>query len=150
MEGTLHLDVLRDLKRINTHLVAAAAYPMLAADGPEPGQPTRDAAVPPRMRRDDQPAAAYTWQVAAGCVLVVVDLDRNGWRSVTNDAAGVVADLAELRPDLLARVPVVPYQDSMGCWDALSVDRKGAFAGFTPINATSEAEAVACVFLRHG
>jgi len=31
--GALHLDTLRDLKRINTHLVAAAAYPVLAAEG---------------------------------------------------------------------------------------------------------------------
>lgn len=31
--GTLYLDVLRNLKRLNTHLVAAAAYPVLAADG---------------------------------------------------------------------------------------------------------------------
>ena len=31
--GTLYLDVLRDLKRINMHLVAAAAYPVLEADG---------------------------------------------------------------------------------------------------------------------
>ena len=32
-EGELHLDLLRDLKRVNTHLVAAAAYPVLAAGG---------------------------------------------------------------------------------------------------------------------
>jgi len=73
------------------------------------------------MRRDGRPTAAYTWHVAARCVLVVVDLDREGWRSVTNDAAGFVADLAELRPDLLARVPLIAYQDSIGQWDALSV-----------------------------
>ncbi len=35
--GTLFLDVLRDLKGINTHLVAAAAYPVLDADGELPG-----------------------------------------------------------------------------------------------------------------
>ncbi len=50
-----------------------------------------------------------------------MDLDRDGWRSVTNDAACVVADLAELQPDLLARVPLIAHQDSMGCWDALCV-----------------------------
>lgn len=49
-----------------------------------------------------------------GGVLVLVDLDRNGWRSITSDTVGAVSDFAELRPDLLARVPLVPCQDSMG------------------------------------
>ncbi len=31
--STLHLDLLRDLKRVNTHLVAAAAYPVLKEHG---------------------------------------------------------------------------------------------------------------------
>ena len=31
--STLHLDVLRDLKNVNTHLVAAAAYPVLENSG---------------------------------------------------------------------------------------------------------------------
>jgi phosphate:Na+ symporter len=31
--STLHLDVLRDLKQINSHLVAAAAYPLLEERG---------------------------------------------------------------------------------------------------------------------
>ena len=94
------------------------------------------------MRPNGQPAAAYTWHVAPGGVLVV-DLDRDGWRSITNDAHGVVSDLAELRPDLLARVPLIPDRDSMGRWNALRASREGAFAGFIPIGATSEAMAVA-------
>lgn len=47
--GTLPLDVLRDLKRINTHLVAAAAYPVLAHDG---------ALLPSRLRGDLDPAGS--------------------------------------------------------------------------------------------
>ncbi len=43
VDGELHLDLLRDLKRVNTHLVAAAAYPVLAADG---------ALLPSRLRED--------------------------------------------------------------------------------------------------
>lgn len=113
------------------------------------GQSGQDAA-PPRLRCNGQPAAAYAWHVAPGGILVVVDLDCDGWRSVTNDAAGVVADLAELRLDLLARVPLVPYRDSMGRWDALCVSCKGTFASFTPIGAASEEEAVAWVLARHG
>ena len=31
--SALHLDILRDLKRINAHLVAAAAYPVLKSQG---------------------------------------------------------------------------------------------------------------------
>jgi len=31
--SSLHLDILRDLKRVNTHLVAAAAYPVLEGKG---------------------------------------------------------------------------------------------------------------------
>ncbi len=61
-----------------------------------------------------------------------------------------MADLAELRPDLLARVPLIAYQDSMGCWDTLCVGPNGTFTGFAPTRATSEAEAVAYVLLRHG
>ncbi len=91
----------------------------------QPGQVT----TPPRLRRNGQPTAAYTPQVAPGGVLVVVDLDRDGQRSVTNDAAGVVSDLAEMRPDLPARVPLVFYRDSMGRQDELCASRKGSFAG---------------------
>lgn len=47
-------------------------------------------------------------------VLVVVGLDRDGWRSITHDAAGVMHDLAELRPDLLHRVLLIAYKGSMG------------------------------------
>ena len=31
--GTLHLDVLRNLKQVNAHLVSAAAYPVLKNQG---------------------------------------------------------------------------------------------------------------------
>jgi phosphate:Na+ symporter len=31
--STLHLDALRDLKSVNTHLIAAAAYPVLERKG---------------------------------------------------------------------------------------------------------------------
>ena len=31
--SALHLDVLRDLKQVNSHLVAAAAYPVLKSQG---------------------------------------------------------------------------------------------------------------------
>lgn len=100
---------------------------------------------PPRMRARGTPAAAYAWHVAPGGVLVVVDLDRRGWNTVTHDAEGVIADLAELRPDLLARFRLVPYRDSTGRWDALRVSPKGVFLGFAPLGVETEAEAVARV-----
>lgn len=120
-----------------------------AGQGAGHGQPGQDAA-PLRRRRNGQPTAAYAWHVAPGGVLVAVDLGCDGWRSVTNDAAGVVSDLAEMRPDLLARALLVPYRDSMGRWDALRASREGTFAGFMPIGAASEEEAVAWVRVQHG
>jgi hypothetical protein len=111
--------------------------------------PAQDA--PPRRREDGRPAAAYTWHVAAGGVLVVVDLDPDGWRSVTNDAWDIVSELAELRPDLAyGSVPCIVYRGSMGQWDAMRIGPAGIFGGFVPIGAVSEAEAVARVLARHG
>ena len=46
-------------------------------------------------------------------------------------------NLAELRPDLLNREPLIAYRDSMRQWDVLHVSSKGAFTGFAPIGAAS-------------
>ena len=46
--STLHLDALRDLKNVNTHLVAAAAYPVLESKGE---------LLPSRLRQDGDPVA---------------------------------------------------------------------------------------------
>lgn len=43
--SSLHLDILRDLKRVNTHLVAAAAYPVLESKGE---------LLPSRLRQDGE------------------------------------------------------------------------------------------------
>ena len=102
------------------------------------------------MREDGQPAAAYTWHVAHGGVLVVIDLDRDGWRSVTNDCSGVVSELAELRPDLARSVPYVVYRDSTGRWDAMQITPEGRFYSFMPIDAASEADAVAWALAQRG
>ncbi len=124
---------------------------MAQGAGQEPGEgrPARNAA-PPWMRRNGQPTAACAWHVAPGGVLVVADGDRDGWHFATDDAAGIVHDLAELRPGWSARVPPIPYRDSRGEWHALRAGSKGVFAGFVPIGAASEAEAVAWVLARHG
>jgi phosphate:Na+ symporter len=46
--STLHLDALRDLKNVNTHLVAAAAYPVLESKGE---------LLPSRLRQDGDAVA---------------------------------------------------------------------------------------------
>jgi phosphate:Na+ symporter len=43
-DSALHLDLLRDIRRVNAHLVAAAAYPVLESHGE---------LLPSRLRRDD-------------------------------------------------------------------------------------------------
>ena len=42
--SALHLDLLRDIRRVNAHLVAAAAYPVLESHGE---------LLASRLRRDD-------------------------------------------------------------------------------------------------
>ena len=42
--SALHLDLLREIRRVNAHLVAAAAYPVLECHGE---------LLPSRLRRDD-------------------------------------------------------------------------------------------------
>jgi phosphate:Na+ symporter len=49
--STLHLDALRDLKNVNTHLVAAAAYPVLENTGE---------LLPSRLRQDDEDQTLMT------------------------------------------------------------------------------------------
>jgi len=64
-----------------------------------------------------------------------VDLDRDGWRSATNDIAGVVADLAALYPDLLARFALIPTgiardgpARSRNSWSGWRTTRRGTEA----------------------
>jgi hypothetical protein len=49
--GTMHLDALRDLKNVNTHLVAAAAYPVLENIGE---------LLPSRIRHEDEDQSLMT------------------------------------------------------------------------------------------
>lgn len=89
------------------------------------------------MSRDPSgiPRADYTWHLD-GEVVVIVDLDRG--RSVTNDADRVIEDLiaAGLRIDDYA----VIYLDTMKRWDGLAT-HDGRFAGFIPLGKTDYAEA---------
>ena len=71
----------------------------------------------------------------AGDVICITDLVLGG-RTVTNDAAGVIADLLRLGYDL-TRMPVI-YRDTQGNWDELRV-LNGNFAGFRGIDADRKA-----------
>lgn len=76
----------------------------------------------------------------AGDVICVTDLNLGG-RSVTNDAEGVIRDLAEAGYDL-ARMPVI-YRDSQRNWDELVV-KDGVFAGFRHLD-TARKEALRAI-----
>ena len=72
--------------------------------------------------------ASYTYEVH-GDVIVIIDHDQG--KSVTNDAENVIADLAA---DFdLSKYHVI-YRDTRGIYDQLLVDRTGHFAGFSSIN----------------
>ena len=51
--STLHLDALRDLKNVNTHLVAAAAYPVLENSGELLTEPVAPGRMRPRLTPSD-------------------------------------------------------------------------------------------------
>jgi len=84
-----------------------------------------------------------------GDVLLIRDLDRGG-RSVTNDADGVIMDLAAR--GLLHDGMRVIYQDSSGEWDEM-LHRGGLFSTFRsiPVDArTNGATALAWIFKEYG
>ncbi len=107
-----------------------------------------------RLRASGRPAAAYRWHRGRGGVVVVIDVALPGCQSVTDDAAGVVADLAEWCPGALAAVPLIVYREPMGRWDGLRVDPPPglAFAGFKCLDAASKEDAIrlALAALNHG
>ena len=72
--------------------------------------------------------ATYTCEVH-GDIIVIIDHDQG--KSVTNDAENVIADLAA---DFdLSKYRVI-YRDTRGIYDQLLVNRTGHFAGFSSIN----------------
>lgn len=84
-----------------------------------------------------------------GDVLIIRDLDRGG-RSVTNDADGVIMDLA--KRGLLCDGMRVIYRDSSGEWDEM-LHRGGLFSTFRAIPAdarTNVATALAWIFTEYG
>ena len=75
--------------------------------------------------------ATYTVAAEDG-VICIVDADQG--KSVTNDAEGVVADLARRGFDL--SLPVI-YRDTQGIWDQIVIE-KGCFAGFASLGQVSK------------
>lgn len=88
------------------------------------------------------PRAVYSVEVRAD-VVILIDLD--GERSVTNDAEAVVAQLVAGGVDL-ARKPLL-YRDTMLTWDEIRVE-EGRFAGFRLLNALTLEHALALVARR--
>jgi hypothetical protein len=66
-------------------------------------------------------------------------VDNARGRTVTNDAARVIADLIADGLDLTTH-PVI-YRDTGGVWDRLLVE-KGLFTGFAPLTAAVHGEAI--------
>jgi hypothetical protein len=75
--------------------------------------------------------ATYTVAAEDG-VICIVDADQG--KSVTNDAEGVVADLARCGFDL--SLPVI-YRDTQGVWDQIVVE-KGRFNRFASLGQVSK------------
>jgi hypothetical protein len=84
-----------------------------------------------RMRK-----ANFTIDTVPGFVLLE---DRGTGKTITNDAEGVVAWLAEA--GCLAGNPRILYRDTDGMWDEL-LHAAGRFAGFAPIRAATRPAAL--------
>jgi hypothetical protein len=70
--------------------------------------------------------------------ICLVDLDQG--MTITNAAEWVIQQLARDGFDLVKNRVI--YRDTMGNWDELVV-RDGRFDGFAPLNAKSQAQAIA-------
>ncbi|KAA1015946.1 hypothetical protein FVF58_00910 [Paraburkholderia panacisoli] len=88
-----------------------------------------------RRRREPRSTYSYTIEEEFVCI---IDHDRG--RSVTNDAANVIADLVAAGIDV-AKYRII-YRDTAGIWD-LMCTAGGTFAGFIHLNARTKEEAKA-------
>ena len=77
--GALHLDVVRDLKRVNAHLVEAAAYPVLRNGGE---------LLPSRLRAEPPRASRPTWFSWPSAVCPT----PRGWASTTYSISRPIAE----------------------------------------------------------
>jgi hypothetical protein len=73
--------------------------------------------------------SSFKTHIVTDLFVLISDEDREGFRSVTNDAQAVIAYIHHNIADL--RVRRVYYQDSMGNIDELK-HRGGVSAGFAP------------------
>jgi hypothetical protein len=71
--------------------------------------------------------------------LCLEDLDQGGM-TITNAAEWVIQQLARDGFDLVKNRVI--FRDTLGHWDELVV-RENQFVGFAPLNATSQAQAIA-------
>ena len=95
-----------------------------------------------RPQAASRSAADFLYELTEDGLLIIIDQDR-GNKSVTNDMANVLADIArsERRGALLGRR--VAYRDSQGEWARVLLDAEGRFDQFRGFGrrVTDEAEA---------
>ena len=91
--------------------------------------------------RQQGPRSVFSYDLTDDGILVIID--ENGDKSVTNDVENVLLDIARHEGPLGAYRVI--YRDSMQRWDGIKIDAAGRFQDFYPIGAADEAQALANV-----
>ena len=93
-----------------------------------------------------RPEASFEYDITHDKILLIIDLD-NG-RSVTNDAQNVLQTIADVErlPSLVGYRVI--YRDTLKRWDGMALDETGRFQGLYPIGATDNTARAALAWIR--